>query len=217
MKKPTTKIQPNKPPATDLDQKLEQAIAGMSREEVQAKYAYHPVTRAIEVGEALAGKKKSEADAFASIAILAEQIQEVKSGDLSCAEATLTAQANTLDLIFNKLAQRAANAEMLNQYETFMRLALKAQSQCRATYESLAAIKNPRPMAFIKQQNIGMNQQVNNDAAPHAHEKTINPSNELLEVQHGEWLDNRTAGTTISVDKGLEAVGAVDRGQDTGR
>lgn len=43
-----------------------------------------------------------EVDVCASIAILAEQINEVKSGDLSCTEATLTAQANTLDLMFNR-------------------------------------------------------------------------------------------------------------------
>jgi hypothetical protein len=33
-------------------------------------------------------------------------------------------------------------------------LALKAQSQCRATLETLAAIKNPQPVAFVRQANI---------------------------------------------------------------
>ena len=34
-----------------------------------------------------------------------------------------------------------------------MRLALKTQSQCRATVETLAALKNP-PLVFAKQANI---------------------------------------------------------------
>jgi len=30
-------------------------------------------------------------------------------------------------------------------------LALKAQAQCRATLQTLAEIKNPHPVAFVKQ------------------------------------------------------------------
>jgi hypothetical protein len=48
-----------------------------------------------------------------------------------------------------------------------MRLALRAQGQCRATLETLAAIKNP-PVVFARQANInnGGQQQVNNAPAP---------------------------------------------------
>lgn len=46
-------------------------------------------------------------------------------------------------------------------------MALKAQAQCRATLEALAEIKNPRPVAFVKQANIsGEHQQVNNGVQP---------------------------------------------------
>jgi hypothetical protein len=38
-------------------------------------------------------------------------------------------------------------------YEAHARLALKAQSQCRATIETLAAIKNP-PVVVARQANI---------------------------------------------------------------
>jgi hypothetical protein len=39
----------------------------------------------------------------------------------------------------------------------------KPQAQCRATIEALAEIKNPRPVAFVKQANIAQGpQQVNN-------------------------------------------------------
>jgi len=157
------------PPAitttTEADHQLEQKIASMSDEEVQAMNAYNPIMRAVTSGQTLTKNITGiDLDIFASITTLSKQIQEVKSGDLSCAEMTLAAQGNTLDLIFNGLVCKAANSQLISHFETYMRLALKAQSQCRTTYESLAEIKNPRPMAFIKQQNIGVNQQVNNDA-----------------------------------------------------
>lgn len=75
---------------------------------------------------------------------LGRQCELASIGDLSRAEAILTAQAHTLDAIFHSFARRAQRAEYINQLETNMRLALKAQSQCRSTLETLAAIKNPK-------------------------------------------------------------------------
>jgi transposase InsO family protein len=50
-----------------------------------------------------------------------------------------------------------------------MRLALKAQSQCRATVEALAEMKNPKPVAYVQQANIANGpQQVNNNGVPFA-------------------------------------------------
>ena len=49
---------------------------------------------------------------------------------------------------------REARAGHLQAAETYMRLALKSQSQCRTTVETLAEIKNPRQVAFVKQANI---------------------------------------------------------------
>jgi hypothetical protein len=191
-------------------------IANMSDEQVLAMNAYNPVARAVASGQRFTKSITGvETDIFASIPILAKQVEAVKDGDLSCAEATLAAQANTLDLMFNSLVCKAANSQLMSHFETYMRLALKAQSQCRTTYEALAEIRNPRSMAFIKQQNIGMNQQVNNDATPCAHEKSINPSNELLEEQDGERLDTRTTGTAVKTDQELETVEAINRGQDS--
>jgi len=104
--------------------------------------------------------------------------------------------------------------------ETYMRLALKAQSQCRTTLETLAEIKNPRAVAFVKQANIaGGHQQVNNHAPESpgkAPEKARRAGrkrqpNELLEdVQDAQWLDPRAAPATGAGDPGLATVGAVD-------
>ncbi len=75
----------------------------------------------------------------------------------------LASQAHTLDAIFNNLARRAINAECLNQFEQYLKLGLRAQSQCRATWEALSAIKNPPVMGYVRQANIAHGpQQVNN-------------------------------------------------------
>jgi|JI6StandDraft_1071083.scaffolds.fasta_scaffold64351_1 hypothetical protein len=216
MKKPLTETPTAITTTTETDLELEQKISSMSDEEVQALNAYNPVVRAVMSGQQFSKNTTgTDLELFASITTLGKQIKEVKDGDLSCAEMTLAAQANTLDLIFNSLVGKASNSEQLTQFETYMRMALKAQNQCRTTYEALAEIKNPKPMAFIKQQNVGLNQQINNDAAPLTHEKSVNSSNELLEEnQHGQWLDTRTTGTTIRTDQELEAVGVIDRSKN---
>jgi hypothetical protein len=38
----------------------------------------------------------------------------------------------------------------MEKFDPFLRLALKAQSQCRATWEAIAEVKNPRAVAFVR-------------------------------------------------------------------
>lgn len=113
-------------------------------------------------------KSFGEMSLNALVGDLGKQCELANKGDLSRAEALLTAQAHTLDAIFNNLSRRAAlnMGEYISAAETYLRLALKAQSQCRATLETLAAIKNPQPVAFVRQANISHGpQQVNNAGA----------------------------------------------------
>lgn len=152
---------------------------------------------------------------------LGKQCELASKGDLSRAEALLMVQAHTLDALFNKLARRAAlnMGEYLNAADTYLRLALKAQTQCRATLETLAAIKNPQPVAFVRQANIGHGpQQVNNGRAVEASRagKFENRPNKVLEHQHGERLDFGAAGPATGANPTLEAVGTVHRPQDAG-
>ncbi|MSP28733.1 MAG: hypothetical protein EXR80_10155 [Methylococcales bacterium] len=110
---------------------------------------------------------------------LSLQIDEVNNGNMKRPEAILLAQAHTLDELFNNLARRAHKMQSLKRYEMNLRLALKAQSQCRATLETLAAIKNP-PVIFAKQANISNGHQQINNGVPATHtEKTKNQPNEL--------------------------------------
>lgn len=147
--------------------------------------------------------------------------EKVNGNDLAAAEQMLVAQAIALNSIFAEMARRSAlnMGEYLDATDRYMRLALKAQGQCRATLETLAAIKNP-PVVFARQANIAHGpQQVNNGVAPertkgapaHAHEQTGITSNELLGVDDGERMDAGAQGTAGLANTRLAAVGTINR------
>jgi len=159
------------------------------------------------------GKYAGEVDLSELITDLQKKAESIQDGNMKPVEAMLYGQAMALQTIFTNLARRSAmNAgEYIDAADKYMRLALKAQSQCRATLETLAEIKNPMP--YIKQANIANGpQQVNNaqaPAAPAGNSQTL--QNELLEHQHGDYLDTRAQGQTVGADTHLEAVGTVQR------
>jgi hypothetical protein len=159
-----------------------------------------------------------QGDIGALIDRLAGDVKDVWAGDMKRAEAMLFGQAHALQAIFMDLARRATTREYLKQWEAYLRMALKAQNQCRMTLETLATIKNP-PVVFARQANInnGGQQQVNNGAAiapgpapTHAENLQAAPT-ELLEQQHGEWLDTGAAGAAGGADPHLAPVGKVHR------
>lgn len=123
-----------------------------------------------------------------------ETTRKVKKGDMSGPEAMLVSQAAALNSIFTELARRAGvnMGEYMGAMESYLRLALKAQAQCRATIETLAEMKNP-PVVIARQANISNGpQQVNNGQPPRADEKQNLP-NELLEDGDGQRLDDGKA------------------------
>ena len=159
-----------------------------------------------------------EIDTPTLLATLRDQAAAVQSGDLSHAEAMLINQSSSLQALFVRLSEKAMEQTHMPNLEGFMRLALRAQSQCRATLETLAAIKNP-PIVYAKQANFANgHQQVNNGiaASSQAGEKEIQPS-KLLEAQHGNYLDAGTAGTASGADSQLATVGEIDRAEVAGR
>lgn len=150
---------------------------------------------------------ESTGDLRAIMKELEHQIQAVNNGNMQRAEAILVTQAHTLNDLFNILARKAHGQEYLKSYEAFLKLALKAQSQCRITLETLSNIKNP-PVVYAKQANISNGpQQVNNGvSAPHA-EEIKNQPNELLEVKHGsETVDSRATIAAICQDQAMAAL-----------
>ncbi|MFN7611284.1 MAG: hypothetical protein ACK5QX_10180, partial [bacterium] len=157
----------------------DQAMArGVLRPSIGAAIATHNIYKKSVGGELL--------DIGALSEELVEQCGKVHDGDLKRVESMLVAQAHTLDALFNRLTTLGMGQEFLKQFEVYMRLAFKAQAQARATVEALAEIKNPRPVAFVKQANVGTNVQVNNgstdqNAQARARENEPHPQNGLLE------------------------------------
>ena len=148
-------------------------------------------------------------DGTETLLSLSRKIDSLSKGKTWEMEQMLVSQAVALDAIFTRLSLRAHGnfGEYIKAGETYLRLALKAQSQCRATLESLAEIKNPRP--YI-QNNRAEYQQVNNGAVrnsetntrPPAHAEKSFSTNELLEdkTHEQEWLDTRTPTEAIRSD-----------------
>lgn len=198
-------------------------IEGESDDEAHARLMASPTAHAA-VTMYQFHPMRSQADITTLLNEVSKQTGEIWGGNMKRAESILSSQAHSLDTIFNALAQKAAaniHSGYLPAGETYLRLALKAQSQCRTTLETLSEIKNPTGPTFVKQQNIAQNQQVNNGAAadsrrstpPRAHEKDITPTNELLESSDGERMDTGTKSTAGRVDPKLATVGAIDRSQ----
>jgi hypothetical protein len=168
-------------------------------------------------------------DVNALVTELAAQVEAVNSGEMRRAEGLLISQAHTLDAIFVNLMRRAMNQTTMPHWEAYMRMGMKAQSQCRATLQALADIKNPRPFAFVKQANIANGpQQVNNNgdasltntrtgAGAHA-EKTQSEQSKLLEDGRDgcTYLDTGTTPAATRGNQKVEAVAEVHRAKKRG-
>ena len=131
---------------------------------------------------------------------------------------SLTGQAVALNAMFNSFSKRAIHADVMPTLDTYFRLALKAQSQCRSTVEAIAEIKYPKSATFIKQANIAGQQQVNNSprsagsgASPLTREKNVTPTNELLTGTQHAQMDTRGTKATGRGNSDVEALGEIDR------
>jgi hypothetical protein len=174
-------------------------------------------------------EEKTSSKAMPLVAALMKK--QVQGEPLLDKETMLSAQALSLEAIFNHLAQKAAgvpviSSKQLHIVDNLLRLGLKAQSQCRATLETLHQIQNPFNGTVIKQQNVAYQQQVNNGVEPnpslllkkktvpgsHKTKKIKNPTNELLEAQdEKQRLDTGTPIKTSTAHSTLETLETVNR------
>jgi hypothetical protein len=145
---------------------------------------------------------------------LSDSVQQVQDGDMRGCEAMLTAQAYALQSIFMNFSRRAFRQEYQKNLESFFRMAMRAQNQCRMTLETLAAIKNP-PVVFARQANVTTGpQQINNGtAAPSRARETENSPTQLSGETHELLPDARTSGDAFRVDSTLETLGKIDRAE----
>lgn len=166
---------------------------------------------------ALAGQALKSISGFSDRVSLTDLVEELKllgneiaDGDMRRVEQMLATQYILLDTLFCNLLCKAEQCDTMGSMETYMRLALKAQSQARATAESLAILKNPQP--YIRQANIAAgHQQVNNYAGAG---KTETQQSKLLEVTDGQRLDFGAAATASRGHQDMETMGAVNRAEN---
>lgn len=135
----------------------------------------------------------------------------VQNGDMRECEAMLMSQAKALQAIFMNLSRRALVQERQAHFESFFRMAMKAQNQCRMTVETLSAIKNP-PVVFAKQANIAHgHQQVNNSVAAPVRTENEIPGNEESGASHELLPHTRASQVEVRTDPPMETMGALNR------
>ncbi len=208
------------PPAAKWEQPPPCKNIPLVCQEGESKHPRHselmasPEMAALRVVRAVEGDKGFGADLDLPSLIdrLRTQASAVNSGEMQQVEAMLMNQATALQSLFAKLIERGMSAELMNHFDTYLRLGLRAQSQCCRTLEALAEIKNP-PVVFAKTANIAHQQQVNNGVvAAESRPPTVdNPPNKLLECVPGERLDFGTTATTSGADPQLAALEQVNR------
>jgi len=92
-----------------------------------------------------------------TVAVIEAAAAKIQANDFSAVEALFAGQALALDVIFSQHARQSARKWSVS-YRTAndaMRIALKAQAQCRSTLESLISAKQPRPRASARRANGG--------------------------------------------------------------
>ncbi len=142
------------------------------------------------------------------------QAAAVQRGDLGHAEGMLINQASALQSLFVRLTEWAMDQTHLPNLEAFMRMALRAQSQCRATLETLATINNP-PIVYAKQANVTTGpQQVNNAIPVPSGAREIETEQTQLSGGTHELLpDARTPGLESQINPALETLGEINRAE----
>lgn len=146
-----------------------------------------------------------------------ERARQARGGNTAHVTGLLMAQALALNSIFTKLAIKAAELEkhgQPHQVEQYLRVALKAQSQGRATLETLMAIGHPS-VVFAQQANVAFGpQQVNNGTAPTNPTQRSGedfPVHELNGDSNVEQMDTRAASKAVRGNSTVVSMAALDR------
>ena len=117
-----------------------------SREQQVAEISLNPITLNTNTARVFSSGVFGELAITESIEVVRKMTDAVVQGsNLNELEELLTTQAVALNGIFNYLALRAHTniGHYPETVEKYMKLALKAQAQCRSTIEAINEIKNP--------------------------------------------------------------------------
>lgn len=143
----TVKPKRSKPPkAADKNKLFIPAAPGKSDARQMADISLDPAAHALAATRMFNHASFSDVDTTELYLSLSDKLKQAGTGDLSHQKALLAAQADALNSIFTEMARRAA--ANMGQYtgatESYMRLGLKAQAQCRATIEALDRLSSGR-------------------------------------------------------------------------
>lgn len=148
---------------------------------------------------------------------LRASVEKLRANDFSHVEEILMCQAEALQTIFTRLAERALGSTEIPTIDLFFRYGLRAQAQCRATLETLANIKNP-PAIFARQANVTSGpQQINNGVAPARARESHTAPNELSGERHELRQDTRAPALASRADSPMAALGTLDGTKDASR
>jgi hypothetical protein len=148
------------------------------------------------------------------LAVLRDQAAAANRGDMAHAEAMLMNQATALQSLFVRLTERGMDQSHMPNLEGLMRLALRAQNQCRATLETLSAIKNP-PVIYARQVNQTTGPQQINNSPSQARRLEDEQSKQ---ARTGALLpDCRTSAVDGAAGAALETLGEIDRADNPRR
>lgn len=140
-----------------------------------------------------------------------ETLSKVKSGNLEDLESILVNQVYVLNGLFNQLviqgkaslSSPAVMRSLPSHPKTMLNVALKAQTQCRATVQTINNLKNPKKTTFIKNQLNNVKMEL---------EERIE---QLEDTENGsKKLDRGAEATAISIDPEVEAVEVIDRSKN---
>ena len=193
--------------AIDAAENARCAVQGVEFNAVVALKYSHELYAKLDVGEMAAA--------------LEGTCEAVSRGELRPLETLLASQAVALNAIFTQfsmLARVNLTKANLDASERLLRLAFRAQNQCRATLETVAMIQNPP--VFARQANIANGpQQVNNTAViPISDGSRVRAGKlepgpiELLEAaKHVERMDGGATSAAGAGDSRMAPLAGVNR------
>ncbi|HWI84866.1 MAG TPA: hypothetical protein VNT42_00900 [Sphingomonas sp.] len=128
------------------DEEEKGACAMTPAQEIAAR-AIDPCATSSQIVAAFREEGDAAIDPDHGQAAMRQRVEAVRNGKFDSAEATLVGQAAALNAIFAHMARRgqAHLDQPGKRAERYLRLALRAQTQCRATLNVLAHVSGQRP------------------------------------------------------------------------
>ena len=150
-----------------------------------ARVLLDPVVRHANLASSMASPVFGDTEkpsAMASTEALQTIVDKAQAGDMQIASRLLASQAVSLDTMFTELARRsAANfGHYPDASDRYMRLALRAQSNCRTTVEALAKLHQPREQTV---RHVHVNEGGQAVVADHFHNHTGGAQNAKSDKQ----------------------------------